>query len=319
VPAADRADVSHKYDPWPKFAETPASKTGAQQGEASHTDWKLAIQHTLDDDVMLYASAATGYIAGRIEGGGSTDLTDPNEVETYEVGMKSTLMDGTMRLNVAAYYSDYTGLSSSSFVAQGQTIVAVATVAGAMTAKGLEVEMSLAPTDGLNIVAGLALQDTELDNFSQGILNRIFRDGGDAEIRPASLPANQPCNQTCTQVYYLDGKDARFSPDYTLALDVSYEFQLGEMGRIVPGMYLYNSGSYKTTNIEYFFTQQSAYTSLDLRATWYASKWPVAVQAYVLNATDEEYLIGGDQFSQGRAIADYSDPRMWGIRLSWNF
>ena len=319
VPAEDRADPSAKYDEWPTFIETPRSVSGAQKGDASHPDWKFAVQHDFSSDVMVYASAATGYIAGRIAGGGSTDLTDPNEVETYEVGMKSTLLDGSMRLNLAAYYSDYSGLSSSSFVAQGQTIVAVATVSGAMTAMGLEAEMSWMPIDGLNIVAGLSLNDSELENFNQSILNRIFRDGGDAELRPGSLPPGAPCDQNCSQIYYLDGKTARFSPDYTFALDVSYEFGLGDWGRLVPGIYVYSSGDYKTTNIEYFFTQQDAYTSVDLRATWYAQDWPLSVQAFMLNATDEEYLIGGDQFSQGRAIADFSDPRTWGVRVAWNF
>ena len=84
------------------------------------------------DDVMIYGSAATGYIAGAIEGGGSTGLTKPNEVMSYELGLKSTLADGTMRLNVAAFYNDYEGLTTSSFIAQGQTIVAVGSVGGTM-------------------------------------------------------------------------------------------------------------------------------------------------------------------------------------------
>ena len=93
------------------------------------------MQYDIGDNTR-FASAATGYIAGAIEGGGSTDLTDPNEVDAYEAGLKSTLLDGTMRLNLAAYYNDYKGLTTSSFIAQGQTIVAVGTVAGTMQSKG---------------------------------------------------------------------------------------------------------------------------------------------------------------------------------------
>ena len=91
------------------------------------------------------------------------------------------------------------------------------------------------------------------------------------------------------------------------------------MGRFVPGIYVYRSDDYKTTNIEYFFTKQDAYTTVDLRATWYHDDLPLSVQAFVLNATDEIVQVGGDQFSQGRAVADFNNPRTLGVRLAYNF
>jgi iron complex outermembrane receptor protein len=82
---------------------------------------------------------------------------------------------------------------------------------------------------------------------------------------------------------------------------------------------MYHSDEYKTTNIEYFFTRQDAYTTWDLRATWTSESSPLSIQAYVLNATDEIVQVGGDQFSQGRAVADFNNPRTWGVRLGYNF
>jgi iron complex outermembrane receptor protein len=145
------------------------------------------------------------------------------------------------------------------------------------------------------------------------VLNRVFHSGGDVEIGTVD-----PCDQTCSQVYYLDGKDARFSPDYTLSVNATYEFELAG-GSLVPGVYMYHSDEYKTTNIEYFFTRQDAYTTWDLRATWTSESSPLSIQAYVLNATDEIVQVGGDQFSQGRAVADFNNPRTWGVRLGYNF
>jgi iron complex outermembrane receptor protein len=317
--AAHLVDPGSRFAPWPVFVETQQTLNGRQTGSASHTDWKVAIQQDLTDTIMLYGTAATGYIAGGIAGGGSTALTDPNEVNSYELGMKSTLLDGRMRLNLAAFYNDYSGLSTSSFVAQGQTIVAVTTVSGSMTAKGFEAELTWAPTDALNIMAGVSFNDSKLDKFGRTVLNRVFRQGGDDVVLGAGITDPALCDQTCSQVYVLDGKKARFSPDYTLALDVSYDIEMGSMGRIVPGIYLYHSADYKTTNIEYFFTKQDAYTTVDLRASWYAENMPISVQAFILNATDETVQVGGDQFSQGRAVADFNNPRIWGIRLSYNF
>ena len=307
-------DAGSRFAPWPVFVETEQSVAGRQTGEASHVDWRASVQFDLSNDMLVYASGATGYIAGAIEGGGSTDLTDPNEVDSYEVGLKNTLLDGLMVLNLAAYQNRYAGLTTSSFVAQGQTIVAVGSVGGTMTSRGLEAELTWSPNEDLNVRAGLAFNDSELGKFGRSVLNRVFRSGGDQQIVTTT-----PCDHTCSQVYVLDGKDARFSPAYTLAVDVTYAFDLGDMGRIEPGVYLYRSAAYKTTNIEYFFTKQDAYTTVDLRANWRRGDSPMAVQAFIKNATDEEVQIGGDQYSQGRAVADFKNPRTMGLRVSWNF
>ena len=311
--AAHYADPGSRFAPWPVFVETQASSDNEQRGSKTHLDWKIAVQHDLNEDMMVYGSVSTGYIAGSIAGGGSTELTAPNEVMAYEAGLKSTLLDGAMRLNLAGFFNSYEGLTTSSFVAQGQTIVAVGTVSGTMESMGLEAEMSWAATDKLQINAGLALNKSQLMDFGRTVLNRVFQSGGDIEI------GTQPCDQNCSQVYILDGKDARFSPEYTLSVNATYDMDFGDKGRFVPGIYLYHSADYKTTNIEYFFTKQDAYTTVDLRATWYSESLPLSVQGFVLNATDEIVQVGGDQFSQGRAVADFNNPLTWGVRLAYNF
>lgn len=305
-----------RFAPWPVFIDstTSATENSRQTGDDSHVDWKLALQHDVNSDVMVYASASTGYIAGGIAGGGSNDLTDPNEVDAYEAGVKSTVLDGTMRLNAAVYYNDYTGLTTSQFVAQGETIVARQVVGGSMTSQGVELEMNWQPTDAFSLMAALALNDSELEDFSRTVSNRVFRAGGDAEIG-----SGPPGDSNNSQVYYLSGQAARFSPDWTLSVDASYAFDLGGMGRLVPGVFLYASDDYKTTNIPYFFTRQSSFMTTDLRLTWYQDQGPWSVQGYVTNATDEVVQVGGDQFSEGRAVADFNKPRMWGVTARYNF
>jgi iron complex outermembrane receptor protein len=314
--SAHLANPGSRFAAWPLFVDsnTSATENSRQTGEDSHVDWKVALQHDLNADVMIYASAATGYIAGGIAGGGSTDLTDPNEVDSYEIGWKSTLADGTIRLNMAAYYNDYSGLTTSSFVAQGETIVAVGSVGGSMTARGIEVEMNWQPTDEFQMSAGLSLNDAELKDFSRTVLNRVFRAGGDFEI--GNGPAGDSGN---SQVYILDGQQARFSPDWTLAIDASYTIDLGGAGRLVPGLYWYFSDEYKTTNIPYFFTHQDKYSTVDLRMIWYQADGPWSLQAYINNASDEIIQVGGDQFSEGRAVADFNRPRTYGLVARYNF
>ncbi len=313
------ADPGSRFAEWPEFIRSQRTIDNRQTGEKSNTDYKLAIQHDINDSTMLFASASSGYIAGAIVGAGSTELTAPNEVDAYEVGLKSTLLDGAMRLNLAAYQNNYDGLSTSAFEPCGGSICAVSVVSGSMTATGLEAEMDWIATDALRLRVGLALQDAELDKFGRSVLNRVFRAGGDEVSLGSGITDPADCDHTCSQIYNLDGVPARFSPDVTLSVDASYEFNLGDLGTLVPGVLMYYSDDYKTTNIPYFFAFQDSYTTWDLRATWSHAELPVTVQAFVLNATDEIVQIGSDQFSQGRAIADFNNPRTWGLRLSYNF
>jgi len=314
--SAHSANPGSRFDSWPSYADstTSATEDSIQKGKSSHTDWKIALQHDVSDQLMVYGSASSGYIAGSIAGGGSNDLTDPNEVLAYEVGMKSTLLDGRMRLNIAAYYNDYDGLTTSSFVAQGETIVSVGSVGGSMTASGLEIEMNWQATDALYLTSGLAFNNSELKDFSRTVLNRVFRDGGDFEIG-----TEEPHSSANSQVYILDGDDARFSPDWTLFVDAAYTYEMGSKGRLVPGAYIYYSDDYKTTNIPYFFSFQDSYTTVDLRLTWYQDNGNWSVRGYVNNATDEVVQVGSDQFSEGRAIADFNRPRTWGVTVRYNF
>jgi iron complex outermembrane receptor protein len=296
-------DPGSRFDPWPSFVLTDRSEV--VKGDESNVDWRLALQYDVSDNVMVYGSAATGYIAGSPIGGGSTALSDPNEILAFEAGVKSTLLDGSMVLNAALYYNDFDGLSTTTFVQVGGTILAQTAPGGSMTAKGLEVEMNWQATDALNLTAGLSIDRSELGDFTEQ--ESRFQEGGDST------------DSNGNRYYILDGQDARFSPDYTLTVGATYDFDLGSMGTIVPGAFIYHSDDYKTQNVPYFFAYQDAFTTVDLRVTWYMADHPLSVQAFMRNATDETYLTETTVFSASRAMADYSIPRTWGVRVGYNF
>ena len=80
-------------------------------GDFDPVVWRVAVDHDLADDSLIYGSVATGYSSG-----GMNSIQDPHtglfvfdEQDTiaYEVGYKGTLMDGAMTLNMAAYYNDF--------------------------------------------------------------------------------------------------------------------------------------------------------------------------------------------------------------------
>ena len=79
----------------------------------SATTWSLSVQKDLSDDVMLYASAATGYKAGGFNStsGDTGDMRefDKTESTNYEIGIKSRLMDNKVQVNATAFSMETDG------------------------------------------------------------------------------------------------------------------------------------------------------------------------------------------------------------------
>jgi len=80
-------------------------------------DWKLGADYQVNDDIMVYASAATGYrLPGfntRIFQVGQITQQYPTALINYEIGFKVDLFDRRLRLNGAAFRMDYSKRNGS--------------------------------------------------------------------------------------------------------------------------------------------------------------------------------------------------------------
>lgn len=294
-------DPTTLNNPIPSYLLSPTAVR--PKGDDSHLDYRLAARYELTDDVMAYASASTGYIAGGIQQGNTGKLLDPTEVDALEVGLKSTLLDGRLRINTAAYYNKYDGLTTTIFIQQGGTILAQSIPGGSINSKGLELDMEWAATDNFRVNLAVAHDNSRFDKFNVG---NQFSEGSDLLVGTQGF-------------FVMDGKKARFSPDLSGNLGVTYAFEMGDRGKIVPGLNARFSSSYKTHNAPYFWSNQDAYTMVDANITWYSASKDFVVRAFVNNATDEAILTESTVFSRSRAMVDYSEPQQWGVRMSYRF
>jgi iron complex outermembrane receptor protein len=250
---------------------------------------------------MIYGSTASGYIAGKTTQTGK--LLDATEAESYEAGIKSTLLNGAMTINATIYHVEYTGLTTSLLTINDQGFAVAETVpGGGQTSQGLEFDLQWQATDNLRITSGFALDGSEFDQFMKA--NAYEEDDG-----------------LTNELGYFDlnGSDTPFSPDYTANLGITYQWELGNGSHIVPGVFVYFSDDYRTFSAPYAWAHQDAYTTVDLHATWYSPSDLFSVQGFVHNATDEDVITGSDSFSGNRAVVDFNDPRQWGFRFSYNF
>jgi iron complex outermembrane receptor protein len=259
------------------------------------TTWKVAAEFDVSDDSLFYASASTGFQSGgfnnsadAVTGGASFG---PQLVDAYELGSKSLLLDGNLRLNVALYRNEFTDLLAQEFVNVGATTLAISTNAGEATATGLEFEADWSAADNLLITARASFTDAEFGDYSVS--------------EPVSGTANN-----------LDGGRIPLTPDVTFGLGAIYDIEM-DNGLLSPSGNIYYSGDYSTNDIDYIFGEQDAYTKVDLRLTYFSNNdW--FVEAFIDNAGDEEIVNRTVRFGQNMIGQNYSNPRTYGVRFGFN-
>ena len=125
---------------------------------------RLQLNFKPDEDTLLYAAYNRG-----IKGGNwsldplgfvaDEDLKHDEEVlQAYELGWKTEFWHGAARLNVAAFYYDYEDYQAFSLV----NLTPQVTNSDA-DAQGGEIELTLSPTQGLDLMFGAAFIDSTVD------------------------------------------------------------------------------------------------------------------------------------------------------------
>lgn len=121
---------------------------------------KLGINWDINEDHFAYASWTKGFRSGGWTGRAFRENEfvnfAPENVQSYEVGLKSTLFDGRVSLNNAAFYMKYDDLFNT------------LTINGAFTVQtadarmyGLESELQIKPTSWLDLFANVGLLDAQ--------------------------------------------------------------------------------------------------------------------------------------------------------------
>jgi iron complex outermembrane receptor protein len=120
------------------------------------------------DDVMLYASYSTGFKSGGFDATANSPAFFEFEEEkatTYEIGAKSTFLDGAAELNVALYRTEYDDLQTSQY--DGGLGFTVGN-AKETVVQGVELDGRWAFTDSLTMGYGMAYLDHEYKDFTNG-------------------------------------------------------------------------------------------------------------------------------------------------------
>ncbi|WP_374577818.1 TonB-dependent receptor [Phenylobacterium sp.] len=146
-----------------------------QSARFENASFKLGLDYDLAERVMVYGSVSTGFKSGGFNGGflsfdpvEAARQAQPFDEETliaYEAGLKSTLLEGRVRLNAAAFYYDYKDLQLYTLVNTGALPLQLLDNAANATIYGAEVELVAKPVQHLDVTMNLGLLDTKIEDF----------------------------------------------------------------------------------------------------------------------------------------------------------
>jgi iron complex outermembrane receptor protein len=131
---------------------------------------KLSLQYQASEAVMVYGSATNGFKSGGWNGRATNTFAfrdfGPEQVWSYEAGVRSDLLDRRLRLNANVFWAEYTDLQLNSAIPGSQPPVFIAQNAGDSRTKGVELEVSAIVTEGLDVFLNAGLQDAKFTRLS---------------------------------------------------------------------------------------------------------------------------------------------------------
>ncbi|MCX2980450.1 TonB-dependent receptor [Halieaceae bacterium IMCC14734] len=151
-------------------------------------------RYQINDDHMVWASYAEGFKSGGFFGRQANfDLDasfEPEYVDNYELGLKSTFMDGAMTFNSTIFFSDYQDKQESILIPVDSTNVATV-VRNASTEEifGLEFDLNYQITANWFMRANYGYLDASYDEYLADINgDQMITDNSD--LTPRNTPEN---------------------------------------------------------------------------------------------------------------------------------
>ncbi|OYU15016.1 MAG: TonB-dependent receptor [Alphaproteobacteria bacterium PA4] len=129
--------------------------------ETKKTDWlaKANATYKIDDDKLVYFTFSQGFRPGGINRRGGLAPYQPDKLDNFELGFKTSWADNMVRFNGAIYQENWNNIQFSALGENGLTVV---TNAGDARIRGVEFDLTLAPTPGLTLSAGGSYNDAKL-------------------------------------------------------------------------------------------------------------------------------------------------------------
>jgi|TARA_B110000967_G_scaffold207361_1_gene256514 iron complex outermembrane receptor protein len=300
--------------------------------ESDKVTGRLVLEHDINDSTMLFGSFTKGFKPG---GSNLTYGTEAvvapivvlpifNEeiVNAYEVGLKTDLADGRVRLNAAAFYYDYKNLQYQATDPE----VFNGGVGNIPTSEifGAELEFSAFLSDSLILDARMAWLDTEITSDHLALDNVQSEAAGNALLGQGfGLFSDEIQIARADQIQNVNGNELAKTPSFTGNLSLSWTKELEAWGEMRSTLQYTYRGDFKHRIFNNADTDVvPSYDVLDLVVGFYpgtGESWRVELVAK--NLTDEDGINARftDVFGVGATGDELIGPRQMMVRFGMDF
>lgn len=244
------------------------------------------------DGLLTYVSYRKGFKSGGFQGllpptaAIANIAFRPENVSSYEAGVKSTFFDRRLLVNVAVFRSDITDQQVSRTVTPTQIFI---DNAGATRARGVDFQVTARPFSQLTLTGQGTYQHARFRRYQSGTLDFA----GNSQLR---------------------------SPDFTGYFAADYDLPLPNVGTLTL------HGDYSTRSRTFYDQANSSAVGLfapsydlgSLRATLALDSVPVDISGFVRNVGNTRYYQNIAANGQS-GLAVPGEPRIWGVALDVRF
>jgi len=288
-----------------------------------------------EEENNVYLAYHRGWKGGHFNGGATTRFdiitaVKPEQVDSYELGLRAHWFDARLMTNITGFYYDYTNLQVFKIeqtAGQGFPISKLVNAQSA-TIYGVELELGARPVEGMDITFNAAWLHSSYDEFRTLLPFRF------AQERPNGQ-GNFPPKTIFVEFDY-SGNPLIASPKFSFTGSIDYEIPLpGEifghaLGKIVP-RYSFSwkddvyfdaakgEGAYQNFPVATF--GQEAFWVHNAALSWRSEDELLEVTGWVHNFMNEYYKTSSDDYSVGYnfLLHSWADPRTYGITVTLSY
>lgn len=300
-----RDDLSFYHNRIPSPVALPGLRTDTSGYTGSTSDDDLSgragLQFQATDDIMAYGTYSKGYKGPAYnvffnQTPTQTNVIPAETADAYEVGAKTTWLDGRIILNIAAFYAEYDNFQANAFENVGGVVISRLTNAGEISTGGLELDWLIRATDGFTISGGLAYTDAQIERFRDAAGNLSTAREGER------LP---------------------LAPEWKGTVGVDYEWQPAGMpfNVLLNGRYSYTDSQYSSLGA---FANEliDSYSVVDASVGFTDKEETVKLTFFVNNLFDESYtslITPGGPGGSLRYLIPREADRYYGASFKVNF
>ncbi|MEH8016571.1 TonB-dependent receptor [Rheinheimera muenzenbergensis] len=260
--------------------------------------YDITPEYRFSDSINSYFRYARGFRAGgfAVNDKNTVDAIDPEVIDSYEFGVKSSWLDNKLVVNGAVFYYDYSDIQVLVLqVRPGDpNAQAVLQNAGTGYVRGAELEIQASPSDNLRLNASFGLLKTEYTDFP-------------------TVRAGQLTNAK--------GNDFARAPRRSATISAEYDWALTNGGAItLAGDLSYRSRQYfNAVTQNNPLLEQAGYALSNARISYITPSENVEITASVRNLADKEYTMLATGPSNNAVRRVFAQPRTFALSLTVHY